>query len=50
MGTSYPLDGPDSVRQVLTELTDQVRRLALDVQALTEEVTDGYESGDSAKV
>jgi hypothetical protein len=46
MGASHTRDGDPVVRR-LTELTDQIRRLALDVQALTEEVTDGYESGDS---
>jgi outer membrane murein-binding lipoprotein Lpp len=50
MGESDPLDGADPVRQALTDLTDQVRRLALDVQAMREEVQVGYESGDSTNV
>jgi outer membrane murein-binding lipoprotein Lpp len=50
MGASDPRDGDSAIRR-LTELTDQVRRLALDVQALREEVQVGYdESGDPSQL
>jgi hypothetical protein len=54
MGASHSRDGAteaDDLRRILTDMANQVRRLALDVQALREEVRVGYdESGDSPQL